>query len=86
MSENNEIQNNPKESLKVKLKNFFTSWSFWRPFIAIVIGSTMGYLYYHYIGCNSGSCGVTSNPYMSTFWGGLLGFFLVNSPCSRGRC
>ncbi len=86
MSESNEIQNNPRANLKVKLKNFFTSWSFWRPLIAVVIGSTMGYLYYHYIGCNSGSCSADNGPFISVLWGGLLGFFLVNSPCSRGRC
>ena len=41
MSENNEMQNNLKINLKVKLKNFFASWNFWRPFIAIVIGGSL---------------------------------------------
>lgn len=82
MEEKNEMQN----SFKMKIRKFFKSWNFWRPFIAVVIGGILGYMYYHYIGCNSGSCGATSNPYVSTLWGGLLGLFLVNSPCSRGRC
>jgi len=70
----------------MKLKAFLKSWRFWRPFLAVLIGSMGGFLYYHFIGCNSGSCGITSDPYKSTIWGGLLGLFLVVSPCSRGRC
>lgn len=69
-----------------KIKNFLRSWNFWRPFLAVLIGSTAGFLYYYFIGCRSGSCPITGNPYASIVWGGLLGFFLVNSPCKRGRC
>jgi hypothetical protein len=69
-----------------RLRSFFKSWNFWRPFIAVFIGGTGGFMYYYFIGCNSGSCAITGNPYASVIWGGLLGFFLVNSPCTRGRC
>jgi len=68
------------------VKEFFKSWYFWKPFIAVIIGGTAGFLYYHFVGCASGSCGITSNPYMSTIMGGFLGYFVVNSPCSTGRC
>jgi hypothetical protein len=71
---------------RLKIKEFFRSWRFWRPFIAVAIGSLAGFLYYYFVGCNSGSCAITSNPYMSMLWGGLMGLFVVNSPCSRGRC
>jgi hypothetical protein len=82
------MQENEKElsSVLSKGKAFFKSRRFWRPFIAIIIGGVAGFLYYYFIGCNSGSCGITSDPYMSIMWGGLLGLFMVNSPCSRGRC
>jgi len=82
------MRENEKElsGKQTKLKVFFKSWRFWRPFLAVVIGSLTGFLYFYFIGCNSGSCGITSNPYMSMVWGGLLGLFFVNSPCSRGRC
>jgi hypothetical protein len=39
------------------------------------IGLIAGYAYYYYIGCNSGSCPITSNPYISSAYGlgaGLL--------------
>ncbi len=39
-------------------------------------GAAGGYLYYALVGCNTGSCAITSNPYMSIAWGGLLGYLL----------
>lgn len=82
------MQENEKEtsSYLSNTKEFFKSWRFWRSFIAVIIGGLAGFLYYFFVGCNSGSCGITSNPYMSIVWGGLMGLFLMNSPCSRGRC
>ncbi len=42
----------------------------------IVAGVLGGYAYYALIGCRSGSCAITSNPYMSMAWGGILGYLL----------
>jgi hypothetical protein len=68
------------------IKEFFKSRKFWKPFLGVAIGGLAGFLYYYFVGCNSGSCAITSNPYMSILWGGIMGLFLVNSPCARGRC
>lgn len=81
MEQNCKIQPKPKT-----VKEFFTSWYFWKPFLGTSIGGLAGFLYYYYVGCNSGSCAITSNPYVSIIWGSLLGLFLVNSPCSSGKC
>jgi hypothetical protein len=54
-----------------------------KPLIGILVGGTAGYLYYHFVGCSSGSCAITGNPYLSTIMGGFMGFFVVNSPCSK---
>jgi urea transporter len=81
MENNCEVKPKPKT-----IKEFFKSRNFWKPFIAASIGGVLGYLYYHFVGCNSGSCAITSNPYMSIIMGGFLGFFLVNSPCTSGKC
>lgn len=35
-----------------------------------------GYAYYALAGCNTGSCAITSNPYVSMAWGGALGYLL----------
>ncbi len=44
--------------------------------LPVVAGALLGFAYYHYIGCNSGSCAITSNPYIYTVYGGLIGFLL----------
>jgi hypothetical protein len=42
-----------------------------------ILGIIGGYLYYNFIGCNNG-CAITSNPYSSMIWGGIIGLFLTN--------
>jgi len=42
----------------------------------ITIGLLGGYSYYHFIGCYSGTCPITGNPYISTLYGGLIGLIL----------
>lgn len=37
------------------------------------IGAVLGYLYFYYIGCSSGSCPITSKPLNSTLYGALMG-------------
>lgn len=44
--------------------------------IAVVIGGLAGFLYYKFIGCRSGVCPLTSNPYISIVWGALLGLVI----------
>lgn len=44
----------------------------------LILGAIGGYLYYHFVGCNSGSCAITSNPYMSILWGGVMGYLLFD--------
>lgn len=68
------------------LKAYLKSKKFWKPALAISIGALAGLLFYVFVGCSSGSCAITSNPYMSMLWGGIMGFFLVSSPCSGGSC
>lgn len=50
--------------------------------IAIVIGAAaggvVGYLYYRFIGCRSGTCIITGNPYISTIYWALLGGLIAN--------
>ena len=38
----------------------------------------MGYAYYYYVGCASGSCTITSKPLNSSLYGGLMGGLLFN--------
>jgi hypothetical protein len=47
-----------------------------RRILFTIIGSAAGYAYYHYIGCFSGTCPITGNPWISTVYGALAGFLL----------
>lgn len=44
--------------------------------IGIAIGGLLGLLYYKYIGCSTGSCPITGNPYVSSIYGSVMGFLL----------
>lgn len=46
--------------------------------LGIVLGAVGGYIYYIKIGCTSGSCAITSNPWMSVLWGALMGYLLFD--------
>lgn len=46
--------------------------------IGVVVGAISGYLYYHFIGCASGTCSITSKPINSTIYGAVMGGLLFN--------
>ncbi|MBC8310731.1 MAG: hypothetical protein H8E72_00345 [Candidatus Marinimicrobia bacterium] len=48
--------------------------SFVKVLVATLIGSALGYAYYYFIGCNSGTCAITSRPVNSTTYGAFMGF------------
>ena len=51
-----------------------------RRYLPVLIGSIAGaiggYLYYRLVGCVSGACVITSNPVISTLYGGVLGLLI----------
>jgi hypothetical protein len=73
-------ENKPKPGLT---KEYLRSSAFLKPFLATLSGAILGFAYYYFVGCASGTCGITSSPYMSTLFGGFLGYFIVSSPCTR---
>jgi len=42
------------------------------------MGGMAGYLYYFYVGCQSGTCAITSKPINSTLYGAMVGGLLFN--------
>ena len=46
--------------------------------LGIVAGAIGGYLYYHFVGCASGTCAITSNPLNSTLYGAMMGGLFLN--------
>lgn len=46
--------------------------------IGSLIGGLGGFLYYHFVGCASGTCPITSNPYISVIYGAVLVYLLFD--------
>ncbi|GAB4316589.1 MAG: hypothetical protein Kow00127_08090 [Bacteroidales bacterium] len=53
--------------------------------IISAVGALGGYLYWLKIGCSSGSCAITSNPYLSTLWGLAFGYLLADMILGKNR-
>lgn len=66
-----------KNQLKAMLKTI--SWTI----IGLIIGAAGGFAYYYYVGCASGSCPITSNPWISTLYGSGMGALAFNSLGSK---
>ena len=53
-----------------------------KPVLFMLGGVAVGFLYYYFIGCASGTCPLTSNPYISMAYMGVVGWLLS---CSFGK-
>lgn len=52
--------------------------------IGIALGAMAGFLYWHFVGCNSGTCPLTSKWYNSTIYGALMGA-LLGKPKTKAK-
>ena len=50
-----------------------------RTVLFVVGGAAAGFLYSHFVGCRSGYCPLTSNQYVATVYGAVLGLLLGQS-------
>lgn len=50
----------------------------WLTIIGVVAGGLAGYLYWYYVGCDSGTCPITSSPRLSVLWGVAFGGLLFS--------
>ena len=44
--------------------------------LPVLAGALLGFAYYYYVGCSSGTCAITSSPYISTAYGAIIGLLL----------
>ncbi|MFY8091373.1 MAG: DUF6132 family protein [Chitinophagaceae bacterium] len=44
----------------------------------VAIGALAGFMYWKIVGCNSGSCAITSKPINSTIYGAVMGGLLLS--------
>ena len=54
------------------MKNIWLTRAVWG-----AIGAAGGYLYYTFVGCVTGTCPITSNPYISTAYGAMIGVVMT---------
>jgi hypothetical protein len=47
--------------------------------IGLVFGGVLGFAYYKLVGCSSGACPLTSNPFLSTIYGSVVGALVASS-------
>ncbi len=50
-----------------------------RLIIGAIVGGGLGFAYYKFIGCSSGTCPLTGNPIISTIYGAVLGALIGSS-------
>ena len=51
----------------------------------ILVGGIGGFAYYYFIGCETGTCPITRNPYISTSYGALIGLILSIDPKKKNQ-
>ncbi|MDR3610527.1 MAG: DUF6132 family protein [Ignavibacteriaceae bacterium] len=44
---------------------------------SIMAGAILGFGYYYFVGCRTGTCPISGNLYISTLYGAMVGFILV---------
>ena len=47
-----------------------------KTFLPVAVGAVSGYLYYKFVGCVSGACPITSNPFTAVLYGAGMGYLI----------
>ena len=45
--------------------------------LSAALGGIAGFAYYYYVGCRTGACPISGNPWVSTLYGALIGWLAV---------
>ena len=61
----------------VAARDFLAGSPWRRRVLYSVLGAVVGYTYYYFIGCRTGSCPITGNPWISTAYGGGVGLLMA---------
>lgn len=66
----NGMSNRKKEQMRKLIRNKKLA------LIMTGVGALGGFLYWRFIGCNTGTCPIRSVWYMSTLWGAVMGYLV----------
>lgn len=69
------------------MKELWKTWK--RPILFTAGGALVGLAYYALVGCPTGSCAITANPFSTMVYTGLIGLLLSGSfgcCCGGGSC
>lgn len=69
------------------MKEFWNKWK--RAILFTAGGALVGLVYYLAVGCPTGGCAITSNPFSAMVYTGLIGLLLSGSLgccCGGGSC
>ena len=50
-----------------------------RIIIGVLVGGGLGFAFYKFVGCSTGTCPLTSNPFISTLYGSVVGALVAGS-------
>jgi hypothetical protein len=62
--------------------NFRHKWM--RYLLGGILGAGAGFAYYFFVGCRTGTCPITANPFMSAGYGALIGL-VISSGSKTGE-
>lgn len=57
--------------------------NYWTTIAAALAGAFIGFAYYAFVGCSGGSCLISSNPYLSSIYGSLMGVTAIGWPGTK---
>ena len=55
----------------------------WKQIAWIAGGGAAGFAWYYFVGCSTGTCPISSNPYISTGYGALMGVLVSGSNAKK---
>lgn len=47
-----------------------------RLLLYVIVGAALGFAWHRFVGCRTGTCPITANPYTATLYGAAMGLLL----------
>lgn len=60
-----------------KIKILWQSGGLFKILTGVIVGTILGYSYYYFIGCKTGTCAITGHPLYSTLYGAIMGLLIT---------